>query len=151
MGLISRVSSRTYRSFTYKNVRRSKSHRQKCGHVRRYAARRHRRRHPSSREAQHRKRYCRVHQEGIRQEVQPNLALYCRPKLWLVRNTRNQTLHILLSRPGRYSVVQVRIKIIIKKRVECVKKCEEKQQKQPSKISSKFRPSSIIITGKSEH
>merc|ERR1712127_756063 len=86
-------------------------------HVRGHATGRHRRRHPGSRETQHRKRYCRVHQEGVRQEVQPDLALHCWQELWFVRYPRDQALHLLLSGASRDFVVQIRIKIFLKKKL----------------------------------
>merc|ERR1712113_1071223 len=48
-----------------------------------------------------------IHQEGVRQEVQPNMACRSRTQLRLVCYTRDKALHILLSWPGRDPLVQV--------------------------------------------
>merc|ERR1712071_541685 len=115
MGLISRVSSRTYRDISPCQTLEKPS--LKCRHVRGHATGRHRRRHPGSRETQHRKRYCRVHQEGVRQEVQPDLALHCWQELWVLRYPRDKALYLLLSGASRYFVVQIRINFLRKKKL----------------------------------
>lgn len=50
-----------------------------------------------------------LHQEGVRQEVQPDLALHRRPQLRLIRHARDSPLHLFLSRPGRHPAVQERL------------------------------------------
>lgn len=50
--------------------------------------------------------HCRIHQKGIRQKIQPHLALHCWPKFWLICNTRNSTFHLLLPRPSCYFTLQ---------------------------------------------
>ena len=62
-----------------------------------------------SREVQHREGHRRVHQEGVRQEVQPHLALHRRPQLRLLRHARGEALHLLLPRSGRGAPLQVRL------------------------------------------
>ena len=62
--------------------------------------------HPGFGEVQHWEGHCRLHQEGIWQEVQPNVALYRWQKLWLLRHTWNSTFHLLLPGTGRHSTVQ---------------------------------------------
>ncbi|CAB1112156.1 unnamed protein product [Ectocarpus sp. CCAP 1310/34] len=47
-------------------------------------------------------RHCRLHQEGVRQEVQRNLALHCGPQLWVLRYPRDEALHLLLLGPGKW-------------------------------------------------
>lgn len=44
--------------------------------------------------------YCRIHQERVRQKIQPDLALYCRKKFRFVCNARDTPLHILLLGTG---------------------------------------------------
>merc|ERR1712113_282660 len=39
----------------------------------------------------------------VRQKIQPNLALYCWPQLWLVRDARDKALHLLLLGTGTFS------------------------------------------------
>merc|ERR1711924_204716 len=39
-----------------------------------------------------------AYQEGVRQEIQPHLACNCRPQLRVLRDTRDQALHLLLPR-----------------------------------------------------
>ena len=53
-----------------------------------------------SREVQHREGHRGVHQEGVRQEVQPDLALHCGAQLRLVRDPRDEALHLFLPRAG---------------------------------------------------
>ena len=53
------------------------------------------------------------HQEGVRQEVQPHMALHRRPQLRIVRHPRDQALHLLLPRPGRYPALQERINLVL--------------------------------------
>ena len=60
-----------------------------------------------TREVQHWERHCCVHQEGIRQKVQPHLARDRWPQLRQLRHTRDQALYLLLPRPGRHLFVQV--------------------------------------------
>jgi hypothetical protein len=50
-----------------------------------------------------------VHQEGIRQEVQPDVALHRRSEFRIVRDPRDPSLHILLSRTGGDTAVQERL------------------------------------------
>merc|ERR1712226_1559003 len=52
-----------------------------------------------------------VHQERVRQEVQPHLALHRGQELWLVRHPRDQAFHLLLPGPGRHPALQERINI----------------------------------------
>merc|ERR1719322_332890 len=52
----------------------------------------------------------RLHQEGIRQKVQPNLARNRRPKLRELRDPRDEALHLLLPRSSRHSAVQIGLK-----------------------------------------
>jgi len=80
-------------------------------HVGGHAAGRRRLRHAGSREVQHREGHRRVHQEGVRQEVQPHLALHRRTQLWKLRDARDEALHLLLSRAGRHPAVQVRMSV----------------------------------------
>ena len=65
-----------------------------------------------TRKIQYRKGYSGVHQEGVRQKVQPNMALHCWEKLRIVCNSRNPTFHLFLSRASCHSAIQ---KWIIKK------------------------------------
>ena len=44
-------------------------------------------------------------------EIQPNLALHRGKKLWQLRHTRDQALHLLLSWSGCSVAVQVRLKL----------------------------------------
>merc|ERR1711865_799157 len=53
--------------------------------------------------------HSRLHQEGIRQEVQPYLARNCWSQLRLIRDSRNQAFHLLLLRPSGNPLVQVRL------------------------------------------
>lgn len=48
----------------------------------------------------------RIHQEGVRQEVQPDMALHRRTQLRLIRHARDASLHLLLLGPSSHSVVQ---------------------------------------------
>merc|ERR1711998_72981 len=82
---------------------------QERGHVRGHAAGCHRLCYPGSREIQHRERHCRLRQEGVRQKVQPHLALHCWPQLRLVRHARDEALHLLLLGPGCHPALQVRL------------------------------------------
>merc|ERR1712080_672899 len=68
--------------------------------------------HAGSGEVQHLEGHCGLHQEGVRQEVQPHVALYRGQELWLLRHARDQALHLLLPRPGRHSSLQERLKIV---------------------------------------
>lgn len=43
------------------------------------------------------KGYRRLYQERVRQEIQPNLALYCGSQFWFLRHPRNQAFHLFLS------------------------------------------------------
>ena len=45
--------------------------------------------------------YCRIYQERVRQEVQPNLALYSWKEFWILCYTRDEAFHLLLSRASR--------------------------------------------------
>ena len=56
-----------------------------------------------SREVQHREGHRRVHQEGVRQEVQPHLALHRRPQLRLLRHARDEALIYFYSVRSRCS------------------------------------------------
>merc|ERR1711966_145553 len=58
-------------------------------------------------EVQHREGHRGLHQEGVRQEVQPDVALHRRPQLRLLCDPRNEALHLLLPRPGRDPPLQV--------------------------------------------
>lgn len=62
--------------------------------------------------------HCGVHQEGIRQEVQPDVALYCGPQLWIVRNARDPSLYLLLFGSGSDSALQERLRIMSKCNME---------------------------------
>lgn len=53
--------------------------------------------------------HCCIHQEGVRQEVQPHVALHRRPQLWLVCDTRNTPLHLLLPGSGGRAALQERL------------------------------------------
>jgi hypothetical protein len=53
-----------------------------------------------------------VHQEGVRQEVQPHLALHSGQKLRLVRHARNEALHLFLSRPSCNFAVQIGLRTL---------------------------------------
>jgi hypothetical protein len=50
-----------------------------------------------------------LYQEGVRQEVQPHLALHSGKELWLLRHARDKALHILLPRPSSHLALQVRL------------------------------------------
>lgn len=50
-----------------------------------------------------------VHQEGVRQEVQPHVALHRGAQLRLVRDARDAPLHLLLPRAGGDPAVQERL------------------------------------------
>ena len=67
-------------------------------------------RHSGPRKIQHREGYRRLHQEGVRQEVQPDVALHCRQKLRLLRHTRDPPFYLLLPWPSRHSSLQERLK-----------------------------------------
>lgn len=54
----------------------------------------------------------RLHQEGVRQEVQPDLALHRGPQLRLIRDSRDSPLYLLLSRTGGHSPLQKRLDIL---------------------------------------
>ncbi len=60
-------------------------------------------------QVQHRERHCGVYQERVRQKVQPDMALYRRPQLWLVRDARDEALHLLLPGSGGTAAVQERL------------------------------------------
>ena len=60
-------------------------------------------------EVQHREGYCRLHQEGVRQKVQPHMALHRWPQLRQLRHTRNETFHLFLPRTSRHFAIQIRI------------------------------------------
>lgn len=47
--------------------------------------------------------YCRFHQEGVRQEVQGDVALHRRPQLRVVRYSRDEALHLLLLGTGKFT------------------------------------------------
>merc|ERR1711872_1104814 len=64
-------------------------------------------RHAGHREVQHREGHRRLHQEGVRQEVQPDVALHRGAQLRELRDARDEALHLLLPRPGCDSSVQV--------------------------------------------
>ena len=63
---------------------------------------------PLAREVQHREGHRRVHQEGVRQEVQPHLALHRRPQLRLLRHARDEARSTSLS-GSRGAPLQVRL------------------------------------------
>merc|ERR1712014_281345 len=119
MGLISRVSSRTYRFESpsllkrinliksppknYKNVRHTQSYRQKRRHVRRHATRSHRRGHPSRRKTQRRKGHRRLYQKRIRQEIYSYVALHRWTKLWFL--CTHETKHFIYFYLGQVAVL----------------------------------------------
>lgn len=53
--------------------------------------------------------YRRLHQEGVRQEVQSHMALHRRPQFRLIRNARDTPLHLLLLGSGRCAALQERL------------------------------------------
>lgn len=53
--------------------------------------------------------YRRLHQEGVRQEVQSHVALHRRPQFRLIRDARDAPLHLLLLGPGRRAALQERL------------------------------------------
>lgn len=50
--------------------------------------------------------HCCLYQEGIRQKIQPNLALHCRPQLWIICDARDSPFHLLLLGTSCHFVVQ---------------------------------------------
>lgn len=53
--------------------------------------------------------HCRIHQERVWQEIQSNMALHRRTQLWLIRDTRDPSLYLLLLGSSSNSVVQERL------------------------------------------
>jgi len=82
---------------------------QERGHVGGHAAGCSGLRHPSAGEVQHREGHCGLHQEGVWQEIQPDMALHRWPQLWQLCYTRDEAFHLLLPRTSRHSAVQVRL------------------------------------------
>ena len=78
-----------------------------CRYVRGHATRRRGLLYASLGKVQHRKRHCCLHQKGIRQKVQPHMALHCWPQLWQLCHTRDQALHLLLSGTSCHLIIQI--------------------------------------------
>ena len=88
---------------------REESSNQECRYVRGHAAGRSRLCYPGHGEVQHRKGHRSLHQERVRQEVQPNVARNRRQKLRKLRHTRNEAFHLLLPWTSCHSPLQVRL------------------------------------------
>ena len=98
----------------YKNVkRREEGRNQARRHERGDAAGCHRLCQRCPGEVQHREGYRRLHQEGVRQEIQPYLALCGWPQLRLLCHSRDQALHLLLHGAGGSVALQVRLNHLI--------------------------------------
>jgi hypothetical protein len=50
-----------------------------------------------------------LHQKGIRQEIQPNLALHRGQKFRILCDARDQELHLLLYGINRHFTLQIRL------------------------------------------
>lgn len=59
--------------------------------------------------------HCGVHQEGVRQEIQPDMALHRGPQLWIVRDARDPPLYLLLLGTGGHPAVQERLSPVRRK------------------------------------
>eukprot|EP00439_Symbiodinium_sp_Y106_P064791 s689_g10.t1 len=53
--------------------------------------------------------HCGIHQERVRQEVQPNVALRCWSQFWFLCDPRDEALHLLLPWASGDPGVQVRL------------------------------------------